>query len=123
MRYYRNLYSKLAVAYLPIWDPGLDIISFIWGSKIHCVEEYCWPITSLHAFKNQAGQFTINANTALDYEQYLELLISAATTHKDKFKRDIKFGSKSRKSVYELEHFPNDGDEGSFEIDSYGDTL
>ena len=57
------------------------------------------------------------------YEQYSELLISAATTHDEKFKQDTKFGSKSWRNVYEFEQFPNDGDDASFEIDFSVDMI
>ena len=66
------------------------------------------PIPSLKAVKNQAGQLKTQTGTAFTYEKYSELLLSAATTHYKKFKRDTKFGYKSWRSFYELDQFPND---------------
>ena len=59
----------------------------------------------------------------MNYEQYSELLLSAAKSHKKKIKRYTKFGSKSQRSVYDLEQLPNDGNEDSFDIDSYVDMI
>ena len=59
----------------------------------------------------------------MDYDQYSVLIISDATAHDKKFKYDTKFLSKSRRSVYELEQLSNDGDNYSFEIDSYVDMI
>ena len=39
------------------------------------------------------------------------------------FKRDTKFGYKSRRIFYELQHFPNDGGDNSFDIDSSVDMI
>ena len=39
------------------------------------------PIPSLQTFKNQVEQFKIHTGTGLTYEQYSELLISAAIIH------------------------------------------
>ena len=72
------------------------------------------PIPSLKAVKNQAGQLKTQTGTAFTYEKYSELLLSAATTHYKKFKRDTKFGYNWCRSVYELEQLPNDGYEDSF---------
>ena len=44
-------------------------------------------------------------------------------THDNKFKWDGKFVSKSWSSVYDIEKFPNDGDEDLFGIDSSIDMI
>ena len=80
-------------------------------------------IASLQAFKNQTNQFKTQTGTALTYEKYYELLLSAATTNNKKFKRNTKFGSKPWRSVYDIEKFPNDEDENSFGIESSVDMI
>ena len=65
------------------------------------------PITYLQYVKNNPDQFKIQTGTALTYDQYYELRLLSATTHDKKLKRNTKFGSKSQRSVYELEQFPN----------------
>ena len=80
------------------------------------LENFIDPIPSLQYVKNQADQLKTCTFTALYYAQYSELLISAPTTHYKKFKWDTKFGYKSRRSVYYIEHLNNDGYETSFDI-------
>ena len=80
-------------------------------------------IKSLKGVKNQSNQFKTQTGTALACEKYYELLLSAATTHDDKFKQETKFGSKSWRSVYQIEQLPNDGDEASFDIYSSVDMI
>ena len=75
------------------------------------MENFFDPIPSLQVVKNQADQFKTQTCTALSYEKYSELLLSAVMTHDDKFKQETKFGPKSWRSVYKLEQLPNDGDE------------
>ena len=75
------------------------------------------PISSLQAVTNQASQFKSQKGTALTYEKYSGLFLSDKTNLNNKFNWDTKFGSKYHRSFYELEQFPNDGDDDSFDID------
>ena len=60
------------------------------------------PIPSLQDVKNQANQFKRQTVTALTYEQYSELLLSDEITHAKQFKCKTEFGSKYRRSLYEI---------------------
>ena len=93
----------------------LDISDNFSGfQKLTILENVVGPIPSLQAIKNQADQFKTQTGTNLTYEKCSEFLLSAATTHYKKFKRDTKFGYNWCRSVYELEQLPNDGYEDSF---------
>ena len=80
-------------------------------------------ISSLQAVKNKDESFKTQTGTALDYDKYSELFISDLMIHNNKLNKDNKFGSKYRRSFYELEKLPNDGNEASFNIDSSVDVI
>ena len=86
-----NVYYKLTSAYSNIKYISWKFISFLWGSKTHNVFD---PISSLQVVKNQSDQFKIQTGTILTYEKYYELLLLDATYNDNRFKHDIKFGSK-----------------------------
>ena len=97
----------------------VQISYHFYGIQKHTIlENVVDPITSLQSVKNKAEKSKTQISTALNYEQYYELHISAATTLDEKFKRETKFGCKYRRIVYEIEQFTNDRDETSFGIDT-----
>ena len=80
------------------------------------LDNFVDPIPSLQDVKNQSEKFETHAGTALKYEKYSELFLSAATNHNNKFNLSTKFVSKSRRSFYELEQLPDDGYDATFDI-------
>ena len=60
--------------------------NFYGDKKCTTLENVVDPIPSLQAVKNQADQLKTQTGTALTYEQYYELLLSAAMTNDNKLK-------------------------------------
>ena len=87
------------------------------------VENSVDPIPFLQAFQNHSDQFRTQTGTALNYYQHCELLLSDTIIHNKHLKRYANIASKSLRSIYEIEQFPNYRDEASFYIDSSVDMV
>ena len=123
MRYYRKIILNWQ-NHIRLYETLVESSDHLYGvQNPTIIENVVEPITSLQTVKNQSDKFKTQTGTGLIYEKYSELLLSAETTHENKFKWDSKFWSKYQRSVYEIGQLLYSNYEVSFDIDSSVDTI
>ena len=83
------------------------------------LEKVVETIPYLHTVKDQSNQFKTKTYTAMNCEQYYELLILYLITHDKKIKRDTEFSSKYCQNFYDIEHITNNDNGDLFYIYYY----
>ena len=92
---------------------------FFGVQKCNMLEKVVETIPYLHMVKYQSDQLKTKTDTAMNYEQYYELLILYLITHDKKIDQDTEFSSKSWQNFYDIEHITNDDNGDSFYIYYY----
>jgi hypothetical protein len=83
------------------------------------------PVQELRAVKTQADQHKTQSGTDLTYDQYVSLLLSAASTYDAQFTTKTPFAARTpRHAVYSHDVAgSNDGDDSDYDIDSRIDII
>jgi hypothetical protein len=83
------------------------------------------PVQELRAVKTQADQHKTQSGTDVTYDQYVRLLLSAASTYYAQFTTKTPFAARTpRHAVYSHDVAgSNDGDDSDYDIDSKLDII
>jgi hypothetical protein len=95
------------------------------GQKKNMLQNAVHPIQELRAVKTQADQHKTQSGTDLTYDQYVSLLLSAASTYDAQFTTKTPFAARTpRRAVYSHDVTgSNDGDDSDYDIDYALDII